>query len=288
MAKKTPSETTRPPEKEPSAYQLVREHLRHLSRNIQAYDFRAALDHCREFRGAVQEYITPLGLDTSDLMKLMRHLECDIINGAVSEYLKAKQCTERLNEIVNMLPDYGLYLGQHIGGSGDGEGDPLDIMYHLNASLDNLSLHFTEQSIGKEEMNAALKQLQQAVNSYTTESKEMTILRRYLLRCISDTMGEMNSVNLEQPGKMTFQRFSRSAAELQHALNDFLLSRDNPLYRQVFLKDVMDHATGGDEETAADYYASLSDDSELREAFRQLFDEFMDEHDELMDEHEKK
>lgn len=277
MVKKTPSETTRPPEKEPSAYQLVREHLRLVSRYIQQYDWENALHYARKLKASIQEYVAPTGLDSKHLMKQLVLLETQICTVRRTPHYRAENSREQLDKIVNMLPDYGLYLRQHIEGDGEEESDPLDIMYRLNASLDNLSLHFTEQSLGKEEMNASLKQLRRAVSRYQPQGKEMAVLRRHLLSCISDTVGEMNSVNTENPGKMTFQSFSRSAAELQHALNGFLLARDDPIHRQLFLKEVMEHEAGEEEDTAADYYASLTEDSEVREAFRQLFDEFMDE-----------
>lgn len=257
-----------------SAYRRVREHLGNVTRSIQTYEWAEALYYTWELKAAIQECIAPRGLDSKELIRQLVYLEGEIKTRRINEYFRSENCRQQLDKIVNMLPDYGIYLGQCIP-EHEGDSDPIEPLEYFNDWMDTLNVYFVEQDIGREEMLSMLRHLRQAVNAYQAQEKEMALLKKHLLTTIHTTIGEMNAVNLEKPGKATFKDFARSMSMMHSALNGFLLSRDDSVYRQLFLREVLGEDIGG---CPAEYMAGLEENTEFREEIKQLITEVIEEH----------
>jgi len=269
------------PQKAVSSYRLIRYHLQTLAADIEAEDWSKAGKDLQSLEQAVSMEISPTGQDAGDLHELFFNAQYQIENPSgllgYNPYIQKEVCREEVSKIVNKLTEYGIYLGQKIKVDGQSQDELLHTLRYFNGHINTLAVRFVEEDMGKEQMLGALRQLQHTVSQYRVDGQDMTTLKRHLLHSINDTLGEMNAVNLEQPGKLTFQNFARSAASLQHALNAFLLAREDPIYRRQVLEEMQERGKGEKEGEEREYNTAFEENMELREALKALIDEVLDE-----------
>ncbi|MEA2055089.1 MAG: hypothetical protein U9O96_08320 [Candidatus Thermoplasmatota archaeon] len=273
------------PIKRVSPYRLTRQGQENLAASIEGEDWDKAIKDLIFFEQAVSMATCKTGKDTNKLHELFFELSNLLKNPfslwghAPNTYMKKKSCREALQKIVNKLSDYGIFMGQQISLEGKTQEELLDILKYLNHNIDAISVRFCEQDASKEETLGALKQLLDGVSKYSVKEKELTTLKMHLLEKITTTIGEMNSVNLETPGKLTFKNFAVASAEMQHALNNFLIAIDNPLYRIQLLEEMkLKHVKKkSEEDDGTDYPQLLKENTELRNAIKEIVSEVLEE-----------
>ncbi len=199
-----------------STYEQVQESLKLLTRYLGKHKFDYALYFCREFSSTVQQYLVNTGMDFSDVTDTIDHLQMDIINQKRSEYLKRRKCMSRLNEIVNMLPDYGLYLGQHISGTADTDEERIKNIHSMRRQLDAIITRFSDGDATKQELKSIIDNLKQNVSGLTLGSmdkEEKKDMYRVISRLL-DYIDTVRSIADKMPKKI-------GRANIKSEIDDF-------------------------------------------------------------------
>jgi len=228
-----------------NVYTGIKKSLQNLIGHIEGEEWKEANKSLMDFTKFVQMRIGMTGQDTKELHDDINWLGVIIRDpydswGGYIGTMKRASCREKLDDIVKMLADYGIYLGQITEIKEEDANVMEKSLTKMVNNLDYILTSFSNGETTKEEVQAALFQIESIVSRIPLKDKTMEKMRSIIISALSLVKDSVNAVqkDIATTRMIGLKEFAASCSPLRKWLKNLTVCMKNENYLRVIKDEI--------------------------------------------------